>query len=370
MKLEVTKEKLQDAVHKAEKIAGKNMSLPVLNCIHLEAVDNKLKLKATNLDIGVEIEIPAKISEMGTVTVPATTLNNYITNINDDRNVILEVEKGNLKVGTAKNSTIIKSFPSEDFPIIPYLNDSSDTLSFKINPKIFSKGLKSVAFSASNSNIKPELSSIMIESKDGYLYFVATDSFRLAEKKIQDKGLKEEIGQILIPIKNISEIIRIIENANEDVLVRLNKNQISFHFDSHYLTSRIIDGNFPDYKQLIPKEFKSEAVILKQDFLNAMRVSTVFSDKFNQVAFTISPKNKLFTIESINSDVGENKTKIDAALTGDPIDIKFNHKYLIDSFNPLEADSVSLQLVDKSKPMVIRGVGDTSFTYLVMPMNR
>jgi DNA polymerase III subunit beta len=104
--------------------------------------------------------------------------------------------------------------------------------------------------------------------------------------------------------------------------------------------------------------------------LNAMRVSTVFSDKFNQITFKVLPKDKKFSIETLNSDVGENKTLIDAALSGEQIEIKFNYKYILDSFQPIETDSITLNLNDNSRPMVMRGVGDNSFTYLVMPLNR
>jgi DNA polymerase-3 subunit beta len=367
MRLEIAKDKFQDAIFKSEKVAGKNMSLPVLNCLILSAVGSELIIRSTNLDLALVINLPAKVESEGIIAIPAGTLNNFISNINEDKNIILEEKEGNLKVGTVKNSTIIKSYPHEDFPVIPKVEDA---ISLKINPKSFVKGLKSVYWSASNSNIKPELSSVMIESRDGYLFFAATDSFRLAEKKIQDKGIRDDIHQILLPIKNVSEVIRILDGHDEEASVSLGKNQITFELLNTYLYSRVIDGTFPDYKQLIPKDFKSEAVVLKNDFLNAMRVSTVFSDKFNQITFSINPKTRSFMVETTNSDVGENKTKIDAALNGDPIEIKFNYKYIMDSFLPIEADSISLHLNDNSKPMIVKGVGDTSFTYLVMPMNR
>ena len=250
MKTEVLKEKLNDAVFRAEKVAGRNMSLPVLNCLFLEAKNNELVIRATNLDVGIEIKIPAKTEKTGIICVPAVVLNNFIQNIISDKNITLETKDGNLKVSTPKNATLIKSINHEDFPNIPKIEDG---VAFKIDPKLLVKGLKSVYFSASNSNIKPELSSVMLESKDGFIYFVATDSFRLAEKRVQNKNTKTEFRQLLLPIKNIPEIIRNLENSNEEVDFSLNKNQISFSFNGNYITSRVIDGTFPDYKQLFPK---------------------------------------------------------------------------------------------------------------------
>ena len=150
-----------------------------------------------------------------------------------------------------------------------------------------------------------------------------------------------------------------------------NKNLISFEAHGVYVVSRIIDGVFPDYKQIVPKEFTTEVVALKQDFMNALKISNIFSDKFNQVRLIIDPKGKKFEVQTKNSDVGENSTIIDAAITGEKMEINFNYKYIADCFQSIDADSLSLQLSGTNKPMVIRPVsGDQTFTYLVMPMNR
>jgi len=201
------------------------------------------------------------------------------------------------------------------------------------------------------------------------LIFVSTDSFRLAEKKIKIK-VSEEIPGILIPFKNVSEILRIFGEVQDVVKVCFNKNQISFSSDNIYLTSRVIDGVFPDYRQIIPKEFKVEAVVLKQDLLNALKLSNIFSDKFNQINLRISPKEKVFELSSANNDVGENKTYLDAAIKGEDILLGFNYKYFLDCFQSINVDSISIRLNQASKPMLISGSSDKSFTYLIMPMNR
>jgi DNA polymerase III subunit beta len=151
----------------------------------------------------------------------------------------------------------------------------------------------------------------------------------------------------------------------------MGKNLISFEANDTYVVSRIIDGTFPDYKQIIPKGYATEAITLKQDLLNALKISNIFSDKFNQIHMTVDPKGKQFEVQTKNSDIGENKTNIDAALTGDKMEINFNYKYIIDCFQSIDADSVSLQLSGINKPMVIRPIsGEQTFMYLVMPMNR
>jgi DNA polymerase-3 subunit beta len=235
---------------------------------------------------------------------------------------------------------------------------------------LFVKGLKSVWYSSSVSSVKPELSSVYIYINDGNLVFAATDSFRLAEKKIKAPVLTN-LSDILIPFKNIPDIIRILEGMGEEVKVLINKNLISFTSKDVYLVSRLIDGVFPDYRQIIPKNFSTEAVMLKQDLINALKISNIFSDKFNQIHLTIDPKEKSFQIQTKNSDIGENSTAVDSALTGDRIEINFNYKYIADCFQSIDADSISLQLSGINRPMVIRPVsGDQSFMYLAMPMNR
>ena len=219
------------------------------------------------------------------------------------------------------------------------------------------------------SEIKPEIGSVYIYPEEDILFFVSTDSFRLAEKKIKLKQRLSFDG-ILIPYKNIVEIIKIFEGVNEDLKISLQKNQISFSSENIYLTSRVVDGNFPDYKQIIPKNPTTKAVVLKQDFISSLKISNIFSDKFNQVIISIKPNEKIFEIESKNIDIGENTTLLSGALSGENVSANFNYKYILDCFQSISGDSLSLELNGNNKPMILRGVGDSSFLYLVMPMNR
>jgi DNA polymerase-3 subunit beta len=213
------------------------------------------------------------------------------------------------------------------------------------------------------------LSSILLLSEEDSVVFVATDSFRLSEKRVGVKKHKE-FNQILIPFRNIGEIIRTLEDIKDDVDVYLNDNQIAFGYKDIYITSRVIDGAFPDYKQIIPKETKTEVILLKQDFVSALRISNIFSDKFSQVTFHIAPKEKTFKITTKSMDVGENVSELDAVVKGEEIMVSFNYKYIIDCFQSIDSDSISLSFLDASRAMTVRGVGDKSFLYLVMPMNK
>lgn len=366
MKVECIKEKLCLAVSKVEKITGKNMTLPVLSCILIEAKDNSLYLKATNLDLGIEIKIPAKVTHPGVVAVPGSTLNGFLANLSDEGSFHLEEKDGNLYINDNNSQATIKSYPNEDFPTIPQIKDGK---TYEISSSDFVQGLKSVWYSASLSNIKPELSSVYIHADDDGLLFVATDSFRLAEKKIKTKK-HADFGQLLIPFKNVVDLLKIISDEKDIIDINFTKNQISFKYRDIYIVSRVIDGIFPDYKQIIPKEFKTEVIILKQDLLSALKLSNIFADNFNQLNIKASPSEKTLEFRTKNSSVGESTNRLTATITGEPIEINFNYKYIVDCFQSIDSDSISFSFNGLSKPMVIKGLSDKNFTYLVMPMNR
>ncbi|MCX6715554.1 MAG: DNA polymerase III subunit beta [Candidatus Taylorbacteria bacterium] len=368
MKYEIQFEKFKQAIFLAERIAGHHLTLPILSCILIDIKNGTAFIRATNLDVGIEIELAVKGDGDVIFAVPAHILSSFLSQINSKEQIIrLEISSGNLHISLSKSKGVIKTLPSEDFPAIPMVSDGKSS-SFPGNVLI--KGFKSVWYSAAISNVKPELASVFIYRDAENAVFVATDSFRLAEKKVAlPKGAS--IEDMLIPFKNSIEIVKMLEAAGPTVMMHSNKNLVSFEANGIHITSRIIDGVFPDYRQIIPKNFSTEAVVLKQDLINTLKVSTVFSDAFNQIHVVVDPKKKIFQIDTKNSDVGENQSLLDAAITGEPVEINFNCKYISDSFQAIDADSVSLQFNGKNKPLVIRPIsGDQTFLYLVMPMNR
>lgn len=364
MKIECSIDKIKKALVSVERVTGKNLTLPVLSSVLWVASGKNLKLRATNLNIGIEIEIPSKIEKEGIVAVRGDILSSLFSVLQGDSLVNFELVNNNLLVKTKTSTILLKSISHEDFPTIPNVEGDK----FTILSKKFIDGIKAVYYSASISEIKPEIGSIYIYPEDDMLVFVSTDSFRLAEKKIKIKQ-KLSFDGILIPFKNVIEIIKVFDGIEEEIEITLQKNQISFKTENIYLTSRVIDGIFPDYKQIIPKNPTTKAVVLKQDFISSLKISNIFSDKFNQIVLNIKPQEKTFEIESNNLDIGENQTFISGALSGDDISANFNYKYILDCFQSIPGDSLSLEL-SENKPMIIRSINDPSFMYLVMPMNR
>lgn len=367
MKLECVKDKLKEAINLAEKISGHNLTLPILSTILLETKNKSLIIRSTNLEVGLELEIPAKIDKNGLVAVNASILLNYLNNLKKEEKITLELDNNNLKLSTESSHTIIKSLPADDFPIIPKINQENG---FEIKANDFMLGLQTVVFASATSDIKPEIASVYIFNEQQELFFVATDSFRLAEKKIIIPNLNNNIN-IIIPFKNISELIRVLTSLDSNqVIVSYNKNQLAIQTDNLYLTLRVIDGNYPDYKQIIPTKFNTEINIKKEDFVSLLKLATVFSDRFNQIDLNINPESNTLELSAFNQEVGENKSSLVIKIKGQPLTISFNAKYLIDCLSSFSEQTVNLRFTENNRPLVIEGITDNSFVYLVMPINK
>ena len=364
MKLECVKLNLKDALLIAERFTGKQLSLPVLRYVLFIAAEQSLKLRATNLDLGIEIEIPAKIEKEGVIAIPADTLGNFLSNLPHEKNITIEQVGEHLTITGSSYLTLVKGFGYEDFPTIPFATKGT---TFEIEAKALLSGFRATSYAVALSNIKPEFASIYCYTDEQQLIMVASDSSRLSEKRIPLKNAPGELS-LLIPGKNVVEIMRALEGVTERVSVTATKNQISFHTEHLHITSRLIDGVFPDYKQIISKQFQTEATLLRQDFIDRLKLTTVFSGKLQQVRLKIIPQDKIFEIESRNDDIGETSQQLEAVLQGEAVEFLLNQRFLMDVLNYLSVDSVTLYANGPNKSLVIRGVGDHSFTYLVMPM--
>lgn len=365
MKLQCKTEQLKNFVNIAEKMVGKNLTLPTLQAILLIATGKSLKIRSTNLAVGIEIEIPATIFEEGVILIKGEILSNVMSNISNTTEITLTLLNENLVIDSGGSKTTIKCLPQEDFPTLPIVEGQS----FEIKSSILKDGIRSVSFCASTTEIKPEISSIFIYTDQDHIVFVSTDSFRLAEKRVKIKNIPE-ISKILFPYKNISDILRVLDLFSGEVRVSFNKNQISISGGGIYFTSRLIDGAFPDYRLIIPKEEKTKVVLMKNELLSTLRLSTVFADKFFQINFYVDPTKKIVTVDSKNSDVGSSISSIDAVITGEKIEVSFNLRYFLDMFQSIISDSISISFTETNKPIIIRGVGDQSFLYLLMPTNK
>ena len=365
MKFECTVKKLVDSVSLSEKIVGKKESLPVLSCVVID-VSNEIILKSTNLETALELKVDGNVVKKGIIAVPAHIFLQTLQSTKGEK-IILEKDDENLKIQSKGGETVIKAIPAEEFPTF---SSPKSKNTYNIKKEVFVNGVQSVAYASSQSMIRPELASIYMYYSDGKYIFVATDSFRLAEKKFT-AALKNEISDTLIPTKNALEIVNIIQSVDDDAIeVVFDESQIGVSCSNIRIVSRIIDGTFPNYTEIIPKSFVSEATLLKEELLNILKKTRVFSGASQQISFHMYPKKKIFSVTARNADVGEMSDTIEAAVSGDDIDIHFNLHYIQDCVQSLKTDSITLQFAGEGKPLVIKSVSDQHFTYLVMPLNK
>lgn len=363
MKFECLKEKLLPALLKAERITSKNPSLAVLSCVIIGASGNQVVIKSTNLELGLEITLPAKIEEEGVIALIPGPFIAFISNLSSEKNISISTnDKGILSISCGGHKATLKTEKYDEFPNIP----ESAEKEVSVNIESFIEGIQSVWYSASISSIKPELSSIYIYNDKEYIVFAATDSFRLAEKRIKIKKSIEDL-HVLIPYKNIPEIVKILEGVGGDVKISTDRNQISFNSPNLYLTSRVIDGVFPDYKKIIPAGSTTEIILLKSELVEALRIVRVFSDKFNQISLSVSSPKGICEFTSKNSDIGEGTYVLKVKIKGESVNLNFNHKYLFDCIQSIPTESVIFKFNGQGKALVIEGYNDNTFTYLVMP---
>ena len=366
MNIKTIKENLYEAVSKAERVTSKNASLKSLSCILLEAKGNELFVRATNLDVGVEFHFSSKNSEEGIFSLNPASLRSFLSNSKQIKEIILQKKENILEIKSGSSVGELVLEPSEDFPTLPKVEGG---VSFQILTEEFLSGIKAVFWAASLSQIKPELSSVYFYEENDDLVFVATDSFRLAEKRIKTKKTKT-FNPILIPFRNVSEIIKILEGSKGELNITTSKNQISIEAEGIYITSRLIDGNFPDYKQIIPKDFQTKANVLKEEFAGALKLASSFSDKFNQSSISIIPSQKKLIVKSESKGSGEVVEEVGGSFEGEESSMFFNHKYILEAIPSLNSSSISISMNGSGKPMVIKENSNSNFLYLVMPMNK
>lgn len=367
MKISTVKEKILDAVLVVERITGKKETLPILSCILFE-IDKDLLIRATNLEAGIEAHISCDVEEKGKVAVPASVLSQTLRSIGGDK-VVFKTNEGNLIIESKGTKTLIKAVPHDEFPM---LLGNSKGGGITVPRERLTHALQAVSYAASPSMIRPELGSVYVSVKEGGLTAVATDSFRLAEKVVKEgKDKTKDDSEILIPLKHVLEIIHILERSNsEEVSLSTDESQLTVVTDGVRYVSRIVEGTFPNYSEIIPKSFSAEATVLKGDFVEMLKKARVFAGADQHVGLHVYPKRKIFTATAQSADVGEMSDSIDAALSGEDMDINFHIGYLSDCLSSVESDSIVLSFAGAGKPLVIRGVSDPTFTYLVMPLNR
>ncbi|MHB8660977.1 MAG: DNA polymerase III subunit beta [Minisyncoccota bacterium] len=366
MIISIEKKLFSEAVHTVGRFAErKSATLPVLSAILILAGDDGIKMRATNLETGIDLKLEGECKTKGVVAIPATILQQIAGSLTSEGKITLEHTGDivSLTSGTGKSS--IKTVPYDDFPSIPFPENPKNRT---VLPGIVLKNLfTTIASCASSSTVRPELASIYLSIEGGVLTAVATDSFRLAEKKVglSNKGTQ---GKFLIPAKNALDIAQAL--PDDDIIMSFDEHQCAFVSPKGMLVSRLTNAVYPDYRQIIPKESIVEAIILRNDFESALKQTTIFSDSFQKVRVSFDPKKNTFSFFARNTDVGESAETLPARISGSALDLSFNHRYLSAALALTGSESLSLTAAGIGRPLIIKGVGDATLLYLVSPMNQ
>lgn len=366
MNISIEKKVFSESVYKVARFAErKSTTLPALSSILILAGDEGIKMRATNLETGIDLKVKGTYTTDGVVAITATILQQIAGSLSGEGTIAIEHTGDviSLTSGTSKSS--IKTVPYDDFPSIPFPENPQNKI---VLPGITLRTIfTTIASCASVSTVRPELASIYLSIEGNILTVVATDSFRLAEKKVplSNKGVQ---GKFLVPAKNALDIAQAL--PDDDVTISFDEHQCAFVSSEGMIVSRLTSATYPDYRQIIPKESTVEAVILRKDFETAMKRTTIFSDSFQKVSLRFDPKKNQFSLFAKNNDIGESLETLAAKVSGSDLNLSFNHRFLSTIFSLTGAESVSLTAAGIGRPLIIRGVGDNSLLYLISPMNQ
>lgn len=361
MKLKVTQENLAKALGYVAKVANTRGTLPVLANVLLSVEDNQLRLAATNLDIAISSHIGAQVQKEGSLTVPARLLQDLVSSL--PAGVIeLEDEENRLRVQTGQYKSVINGVAADEFPVMPAI-EKGEKLS--LPAPALKEGLQQVVFVASNDESRPVLTGVLFRSVDKQLYIASTDSYRLAEKRL---GASPHDCNILVPASALHELLRILSDKSTDVEVVYNEQQILFQVDGIELVARLIEGNYPDYRKLIPETFATTAVAPRPEFVNATKVTSLFArESAGSIVVSVDEAAGSMWLRAVTSQLGENNATVAVETIGSG-DITLNSRYVLEALQALEGKKVRVGFNGKLEAVLLTDPENDDYKHLIMPL--
>lgn len=362
MKISCLKENLSKGLNIVSRLSSTKSTLEILSHILISTENGRLKLSATNLEIGINYKIGAKVEEEGSITVPAKLFTDLVSQLPEGK-ISLIKENNNILVKAKNYESRVNGLSADDFPLIPKIKDKK---SFSLKGNDLRNAISMVSFASAQEEIRPQLAGIFMDANKNKLSLVATDSYRLAEKKI---AIEENLGvfKVIVPSRSLVELSKIISESNDLINVYINENQVMFENEDFELISRLVEGNFPDYKHIIPTNLETKAKVNLSDFVNIIKVSALFSgESVGSINVEISPKGRI-SARSSSSQFGESSSSCEAEVSGKEVEIVFNSKYILDVLANLSGE-IEIEVNGKLNPGVIKKFGDNSYIYVIMPL--
>jgi len=364
MELIVTQEKLNKALAAVSRIASTKTQLPILSNILLRTDGNRLLVAATNLEIAITQYIGAKIIKPGSITIPARLMSDFISSLPKE-SVELKVVNDNLHIKSGSYNSIINGFIADDFPELPTINETS-SIQYTINVEDFKQAVSQTIITTSNDTTRPVLNGVYWHSHEGWLYLAATDGYRLSERKLVET--KSEVSAI-IPTQTLQEVLRNITEESEQIDILFDETQVRFRINDLEIISRLIDGNFPDYRQLLPKTLETLIKLNKTDFIRVTKIAGLFArESGGSVTLTADKSKKTLSIHSIASQMGENTSEIVAEVSEDG-QITLNSRYLSEALAVVDGDEVEFGFSGKIAPCLLKSTKEnTNYYHIIMPL--
>lgn len=360
MKIICIQENLKIALSIASKIISSINTLPILNNLLLKTEGGQLKISSTNLELAVNTTVRCKVEEEGQTTVVAKTFNELITNL-PNNNLILSSNNGELVIQTENQEFKIKTLPAEEFPLVPEKQNQKTT---SLEPTELKTAINQVIFAVSTNQTQPEISGVFFGMGDGKIKLAATDRYRLAEKTIACAGQ----GEVIIPQKTALELVRVLNFQPEKIEMGLEENQIFFTIGQTQIISRLVDGQYPDYKSIIPENFNTTIITNKEKIQSALKASALFSQGTNSARLDYSQETQKITIKAESQELGSGVVDIPCKVEGSTGGLLLNFRYVLEFLSQVQGENIVIKIVDDSSPAVFSVEGQTDYLYLVMPI--
>jgi DNA polymerase III subunit beta len=360
MKLQVTQENLNRALGAVARVANMRNPLPVLANVLIKASNNRLSIAATNLDIAITQYVGAKITEEGSITVPARLMQDFVSSL-PGGTIELSLDETRLHITTEQYNSVINGIVADDFPVMPTIEGGK---TWQIDAAALKKGLQQVVFAASGDESRPVLTGVLLHTVAGSLYLAATDSYRLAEKELGKN--KAEIS-LLIPASAMQDLLRILGDADGEVSVTHDEQQVLFRAGDTELVARLLEGKYPDYRKLIPQQFAVSSRIKRSDLVSVTKVSSLFArESAGSVTIEVDGKAQRLSIRAIASQLGENTATASGKITGSG-SITLNSRYLLDALGVLSGDEVMFGFNGKLEPTLLQDASP-DYAHIIMPL--
>lgn len=367
MKLTIQQPDLLPAVSSVARSCGVRSTLPVLANILLTAKDKSVTLTATNLEVGVIKSVAADIKEEGEITIPSRAFLDIISSLPTGE-INLESTNDQIKISTSKFNATLNGISGNEFPSIPLSGDESIT----IDGELVSEVLPEISFAAAADEGRPILTGILTQIHDGKMELVATDGFRLSHKTAPLKQADHQGFKALVPKRTFEEVVRLIGEEKKVTQVELstseNKNQLIFKVNQTYLSSRLIEGQYPSWERIIPTNFQITILINRMSLVKAIKLASVFA-KDNANIIKIETQDNQLIITSEAKELGSQETDVECQAKGEHLVVAFNSKYLVDALSACPGEMVRFDLSGALSPSLIRPIDDTEgLEYVVMPV--